>query len=213
MQDGAWIDLFKFVRRSAFPDITSGRLTKNPEGYTITIIQSGVAYNFSHSGTLDKASFLTMLEDVKRSVDEHRMRTSAGITTERTRPMSGRKPVAKMPPRKVNKPTDRIDDVVIEQNGGFTITGSDTIENAAGDPDGAHWVFASWDPVEFDTYDLSPVDRNFLRKHVAAIAYKVRPGVDPEIDYFTTADFARERISMLQSKYGIPEVAGIRSVQ
>jgi len=213
MQDGSWIDLFKFVRRAALPDITSGRLTKTPTGYTVTVVQDGTAHNFSHEGSLDKNSFLSMLGDIKKFIDEKRVGASKGISGERVRPMSGRKPVANMPDRRVHKPTDRVDDVVIEQNSGFTVTGADSIENVAGDPDGEHWVYASWDPIEFDTYDLSPADRNFLRKHVAAIAHKVRPGVEPEIDYFTTVEFARNRMAMLRSKHGVPKVTGIRPVQ
>lgn len=214
MQVGAYIDLFKFIRRDSLPDVTSGRLTKTANGYAITIIQDEKSYTFSHIGNLDKPGFLYLLQKIKKSVDEHRQRASVGLSGERIRPMSDRPTnVSRLPKRRVHKPTDRVDDVVIEQNGGFTPTGADTIENVAGDPDGAHWVLGVWDPVEFQTYDLSPADRNFLTKHVAAIAYKVRPGVDPEIDYFTSADFAKKRMSVLRSKYGVPEVTGIRPVQ
>jgi hypothetical protein len=213
MQDGSWIDLFKFVRRSVLSDITSGRLTKTPSGYTVTIVQDGAAQNFTHEGSLDKQSFVVMLDDIQKYMNEQRVKTSKGISAERARPMSGRKPVANLPDRRVHKPTDRVDDVVVEQNGGFTVTGADSIENVAGDPDGEHWVYASWDPVEFDTYDLSSADRNFLRKHIAAIAHKVRPGEKPEIDYFTTTQFARNRMDMLRSKHGVPKVTGIRSMQ
>jgi hypothetical protein len=213
MQEGAQIDLFRFVRRAYLPDVTSGQLVKTSGGYSIAVQQSGVTYNFSHSGNLDKPGLLYLVEKVKKSLQERRTAASQGISAERIRPMTGRKPVTKMPDRRVHKPTDRVDDVVMEQNGGFTPTGAGSIQNMAGDADGDHWVMATWDPIEFDTYDLSPGDRNFLKKHVAAIAHKVGPGAEPEIDYFTTADLAKERISVLQSKYGVPKVSGIRPMQ
>ncbi len=215
MQTGAYIDLFRFVRRNYLPDVSAGRLTKTADGYNISVMQNGVTYNFGHQGNLDKAGLSYLVQKVRAAMDQHRMASSSqGIAAERVRTTFGRETNVQNPPsRKVHKPTDRVDDVVQEQNRGFSPTGADSIENVAGNLDGEHWVLGVWDPVEFNSYDLSPADRNFLTKHVAAIAHKVRPGAEPDIDYFTTADFAKKRIAVLQAKHGVPKVSGIRSMQ
>lgn len=178
--------------------------------------QSGLNYNFSHQGNLDRDGLSYLVQRIKVAMEKHRKTATPGVAAEQVRSMGQRSvqtTVDNSRKRKVHKPTDRVDDVVQEQNGGFSPTGADSIQNVAGNLDGEHWVLAVWDPVEYNTYDLSSADRNFLIKHVAAIAHKVRPGAEPDIDYFTAADAAKKRIAMLQGKYGVPRISGIRPMQ
>jgi hypothetical protein len=111
------------------------------------------------------------------------------------------------------KPTDSVNSAVVEQSGGFTTTGTSTIQNMAGNPTGEHWVLSTWNPIEFGSYDLSQEDREFLHNNTAAIAYKSQPGSKPVIDYFATEQLAREELIVLQNKNGVPNMAPIRPVR
>lgn len=101
------------------------------------------------------------------------------------------------------KPSARVQAVVTEQNGGFAVTGTNP-ENVAGDADGEHWIRATWNPSEFDKYNLGDVDRAYIASHTSAVAYKSQPGETPEIEFFANDYLASRRFEMLRTKHGWP---------
>jgi hypothetical protein len=97
-----------------------------------------------------------------------------------------------------------VDAAVVELSGGFTVGGLQDKTYIAGQTDSEHWIMASWNPSNFDLFDISEDARTFLRRHLSAIAYKANPGAQPDIDYFTTPQLALNRMLMLQQKHGAP---------
>lgn len=198
LKEGGRIGIFKFVKRVALPGVESGELMRTENGYLINIVKDGNKYSYAHEGNLDKNTVLQTLKQIQATLDYSKL-------TQQERDSVGLSAVApKRSNRGSGKPTDKIDAVVIERSGGFTIGGLQSPSYIAGDPTDEHWVMASWNSTDYDLYDINSVDREFLRRHLAAIAYKVNPGAEPEIDYFTTPQLAINRLIMLQQKHGAP---------
>ena len=187
------MDIFKFVKRDAIPEVTSGKVIKMAGGYQINLIRNDQVYNYFHQGNLDKKALLSTIKQIRAVSD---FNVSRGADPSYNKPFRGR--------RSGGKPTQVIDDAVVELSGGFTVGGLQNRTYLAGDPSGEHWIMSAWNASNFDLFDINDNTREFLRRHLSAIAYKANPGAEPEIDYFTTSQLAMNRLLMLQQKHGAP---------
>jgi hypothetical protein len=174
----------------------SGRLVKTSDGYEITIVKDNDKYSYPHEGNLDKNSLLQTLKQIQATLDSQNTQQSRNAEPSYEKPFRGR--------RSAGKPSEVVDAAVIEHSGGFTIGGLQDPSYIAGSPDNEHWIMASWRPEAFDLFDMSDSNRQFLRRHLAAIAYKAAVGASPDIDYFSTPQMAINRLTMLQQKHGAP---------
>lgn len=213
LQVGSWIDIYKFIKRDALAGVTSGRLTKTDGGYTISLVRNGATHAYPYVGeNLDRDGLYKILRHMGGDVaPENVIDASTKYTVSAQQARAPEVNVAGR--RQLYKPTDSVNSAVVEQSGGFTTTGTNTIRNVAGNPVGEHWVLSSWTPVEFSNYNLSQEDRQFLHDNTAAVAFKSQPGSKPEINYFATEQLARDELTVLQSKNGVPSMVPIRSVR
>lgn len=180
----------------------SGRLVRTDDGYIITVNKGGTLYSYNHTGPMNKEDLLQIINQVKTNLDYSKLsnedRRSLGMPVKRPRS------VTEGGALRIRKASNRVDAVVKEQNGGFTVTGTDPADNVAGVVDGEHWIKVTWNPVEYGVYDLSERDRDYLSRHVAAIAHKTEPGAEPQIEYFTNVRLADRKFEMLKAKHGTP---------
>lgn len=203
MQAGSSIDVFRFVKRAALPGITSGRLVRTINGYTLSLRKGDEYFSYQHGGPMSRDDLMALIQQAESeldfsqlSVDERRelglpvgLRPGQNLTEEGT--------------LQSKRGSPKVDAVVIEQNGGLTVTGVPNAQrDVAGDHDGEHWIKATWDPSEFDRYQLGDTDREFLKANTAAIAYKTEPGGIPQIEYFTNENEMVKKWDLLRSQHG-----------
>lgn len=179
------------------PGVTSGRLTRTDDGYLLSVVKGDSQFTYGHTGPLDREGLIEMVGKVQQELNlPAEGEAKIVVARNRVEAASGKR-------IKERKASARIQAVVTEQNGGFAITGTDS-ENIAGDPNGEHWIRATWDPAEFDKYSLGNVDRAYITSHTSAIAYKSQPGETPEIEFFANDYLAIRKFEMLRTKHGWP---------
>ena len=93
----------------------------------------------------------------------------------------------------------KIDSMVIDKAYGFS---TESGLPMAGDPEGEHWVLFYWGRGFFDE-EMSDQEREFFVNNKAAIAHRLAPGSDPDINYFKTQKNAVDRMTVLQKEHDV----------
>lgn len=205
LQQGQSIDIFRFVKRMALPGVQAGKLTKTDIGYRIDLQHGKEVLNRVWDGPINKDDLANYLYEVEGDLDFTQLERDEKL--EMGLPV-GRRPgqsVSEDGVRNSRRGTPAVDAAVISQNGGLVPTGTDDPANIAGDPEGEHWVMATWDPDEYKQYELSPKDKEFLQKNVAAVAHRGEPGGEPTIEYFSNPDEAKASLLVKQNQEGAPQ--------
>ncbi len=161
--------------------------------------KEGDTFTYGHTGPLDREGLIEKVGQIQRELAlPAEGEAKIVVSRNRVEAQKGKR-------IQERKASTRVQAVVTEQNGGFAVTGTES-QNVVGDPDGEHWIRATWMPSEFDKYNLGDVDRSYITSYTSAIAYKTQPGETPEIEFFANDYLASRKFEMLRAKHGGPEL-------
>ena len=170
------VNIFSFMSRDSMPGVESGYVEKKDDDtYLIAINRGGRVAKIVHEGPLNKSDLHQLLLDY--GYGKPNAKTTLAVDSR-----------------------NKIDAVVSEYARGFSAESGLPV---AGSPAGRHYVMAFWNRMTFyDNEDLTPDQLKFLTDNQAVIAFKSQVGADPELDYFKTADLAREKFDVYARKLG-----------